>query len=193
MRTAPLDLATSAAAPDTAARPWPQLPSVDKLLQSAALAPLRERYGHQACTQALRETLDALRDQLRAGMVLAPDATRFERIAETKPDGLSEEPAHRQRLLSRILETGEHGVSDGSALRAQQRESGIRPAHEISIALVGGERGHLVDENDDVRAFDRRGMLTCLTGEGSCTFLHARDCLLKQLHGRLRCVCEPGE
>lgn len=167
MRTAPLDLATSAAAPDTAARPWPQLPSVDKLLQSAALAPLRERYGHQACTQALRETLDALRDQLRAGMVLAPDATHFERIADSATQRLARRFAPRLQAVFNLTGTVLH-TNLGRALLPQEAVDAVvqallSPAN-LEYDLETGGRG---DRDDLIEA------LICeLTGAEAATVVN---------------------
>jgi L-seryl-tRNA(Ser) seleniumtransferase len=41
-----------------------QLPAVDKVLQAPGLQPLREAYGQEACTEAVREVLGRLRQQL---------------------------------------------------------------------------------------------------------------------------------
>lgn len=47
--------------------PFGRIPSVDRLLASAALAPALRDYGRLATTDCLRESLDALRERLRAG------------------------------------------------------------------------------------------------------------------------------
>lgn len=151
MKTAPLDQAVLAAAQDSAARPWPQLPSVDKLLQSAALAPLRARYGLQACTQALRETLDALRDQLRAGMALAPDATEFKRIADSAAQRLEKRFAPRLQAVFNLTGTVLH-TNLGRALLPQEAVDAVvqallSPANlEYDLATGGrGDRDDLIE------------------------------------------------
>ena len=151
MKTAPLDQAVLAAAQDTAARPWPQLPSVDKLLQSAALAALRTRYGHQACTQALRETLDGLRDQLRAGMALAADATDFARIADSAAQRLARRFAPRLQAVFNLTGTVLH-TNLGRALLPQEAVDAVvqallSPANlEYDLATGGrGDRDDLIE------------------------------------------------
>ena len=44
-----------------------QLPAVDKVLQAPGLQPLRQTYGLEACTRAVREVLGGLRQQLLDG------------------------------------------------------------------------------------------------------------------------------
>ena len=44
-----------------------QLPAVDKLLQSQAMPALRQSYGQDACTQAVREVLAQARSRLLGG------------------------------------------------------------------------------------------------------------------------------
>ena len=165
MKTAPLHAA--AAAHDTDARPWPQLPSVDKLLQSPALAPLRAHYGHQACTQALRETLDGLRDQLRAGMVLAPDATDFECLAQAAEQRLTKRFAPRLQAVFNLTGTVLH-TNLGRALLPQEAvdaviEAMLSPAN-LEYDLATGGRG---DRDDLVEA------LVCeLTGAEAATVVN---------------------
>ena len=165
MKTAPLHAA--AAAHDTDARPWPQLPSVDKLLQSPALALLRARYGHQACTQALRETLDGLRDQLRAGMALAPDATDFECLAQAAEQRLTKRFAPRLQAVFNLTGTVLH-TNLGRALLPQEAvdaviEAMLSPAN-LEYDLATGGRG---DRDDLVEA------LVCeLTGAEAATVVN---------------------
>lgn len=51
------------------------LPAVDALLNSDAAAQLIAQYGRQATTVALRDTLDSLRQGIRAGETVATDST----------------------------------------------------------------------------------------------------------------------
>ncbi|WP_159917950.1 L-seryl-tRNA(Sec) selenium transferase [Pantoea sp. 18069] len=167
MRTDPLDPAAPAAAQDTAARPWPQLPSVDKLLQSADVAPLRTQYGHQACTQALRETLDGLRDQLHAGMVLAPEATDFARIAHAARQRLARRFAPRLQAVFNLTGTVLH-TNLGRALLPQEAVDAVvqallSPAN-LEYDLATGGRG---DRDDLIEA------LVCeLTGAEAATVVN---------------------
>jgi len=167
MKPAPLHAAAAAAAHNTAARPWPQLPSVDKLLQSAALAALRDRYGHQACTQALRETLDALRDQLRAGMALSPEATDFESLGHAAGQRLARRFAPRLQVVFNLTGTVLH-TNLGRALLPQEAVDAVvqallSPAN-LEYDLETGGRG---DRDDLIEA------LICeLTGAEAATVVN---------------------
>lgn len=60
--------ATQAPEPPTADITHPsQLPAVDKILLHPSLQPLREAYGLDACTRAVRDVLGSLRQQLLGG------------------------------------------------------------------------------------------------------------------------------
>ena len=55
--------------------PRRNLPQVQRLLELAAAVALCERFGRPAVTSALRDTLQALREQIAAGLLAdAPDA-----------------------------------------------------------------------------------------------------------------------
>ena len=155
MRTDPFDMAVStpaaAAAPDASARPWPQLPAVDKLLNSAALAPALERHGRQACTQAVRDTLDALREQLRAGVPLAPGATDMAAIAQAAQLRLTARFAPRLQTVFNLTGTVLH-TNLGRALLPQEAvdavvQAMLSPANlEYDLATGGrGDRDDLVE------------------------------------------------
>ncbi|MCT9813528.1 L-seryl-tRNA(Sec) selenium transferase [Acidovorax sp. Be4] len=144
-------MAAGSAAPGASARPWPQLPAVDKLLNSAALAPALERYGRQACTQAVRDALDALRDQLRAGLPLAPGATDMQAVAEAAQARLATRFAPRLQAVFNLTGTVLH-TNLGRALLPQEAVDAVvqallSPANlEYDLATGGrGDRDDLVE------------------------------------------------
>jgi len=57
-----------------------KLPSVDRLLAHAAVAPLIESLGRKAATQLLRETLAAVRDEVRAGAPLPDESALLAKV-----------------------------------------------------------------------------------------------------------------
>ena len=127
------------------------LPSVDRLLGSAAVAPLLARHGRQACTQALRETLDALRAQLRTGAALAPDATQFESLAAAAEQRLATRFAPRLQSVFNLTGTVLH-TNLGRALLPQEAvdavvEAMLNPANlEYDLATGGrGDRDDLIE------------------------------------------------
>ena len=48
-----------------------RLPSVDRLLRSAAIEPLQQRYGREAIVKTLRDLLDELRGPAQLGSLTA--------------------------------------------------------------------------------------------------------------------------
>ncbi|MET1114057.1 MAG: L-seryl-tRNA(Sec) selenium transferase [Comamonas sp.] len=128
------------------------LPSVDRLLGSAALAPLLARHGRQACTQALRETLDARRAALRTGAALPADAVDVEGIAAAAGQRLAARFAPRLQTVFNLTGTVLH-TNLGRALLPQEAvdavvEAMLNPANlEYDLASGGrGDRDDLMEE-----------------------------------------------
>ncbi|MFC7208073.1 L-seryl-tRNA(Sec) selenium transferase [Comamonas endophytica] len=125
---------------------------MDRLLGSPALAPWLDRHGRQACTQALRDTLDALRGELRAGAAPAPDATSFEGIAAAAGERLAARFAPRLQAVFNLTGTVLH-TNLGRALLPQEAvdaviEAMLNPANlEYDLATGGrGDRDDLIEE-----------------------------------------------
>ncbi len=160
-------MAAPSAAQDATARHWQQLPAVDKLLHSAALAPALERHGREACTQAVREALDALREQLRAGVPLAPGAAAIEAIAAAAQMRLAERFAPCLQTVFNLTGTVLH-TNLGRALLPQEAvdavvQAMLHPAN-LEYDLATGGRG---DRDDLIEA------LVCeLTGAEAATVVN---------------------
>ena len=71
-----------------------QLPAVDKLLQNPAMPALRQSYGQEACTQAVRDVLAAS----------ITDATRFVVEGKGEADPIGDNAADDGRALNRRVE-----------------------------------------------------------------------------------------
>ena len=151
----------------SASSPRSPLPSVDRLLGSAQLAPLLERHGRQACTQAVRDTLDALRAQLRAGEALGPECTDTARLADAVGQRLAARFAPRLQAVFNLTGTVLH-TNLGRALLPQEAvdavvEAMLSPAN-LEYDLETGGRG---DRDDLIEA------LICeLTGAEAATVVN---------------------
>lgn len=108
-------------------------------------------------------------------------------VAKAESDGLREEASSWQRLLSRILEAGEHNEPDRPPPRGERRECGIGSPEQIAIGLVGSEGGELVDQHHDRRALRARGVLPGLACELIRALLHRGDGILEE-DDRALCV-----
>lgn len=143
------------------------LPSVDRLLGRPELAPLLARHGRQACTQALRETLELLRGELRVGVALAAGATEAGQIIASAGQRLAARFAPRLQAVFNLTGTVLH-TNLGRALLPQEAvdavvEAMLSPAN-LEYDLTSGGRG---DRDDLIEA------LICeLTGAEAATVVN---------------------
>jgi L-seryl-tRNA(Ser) seleniumtransferase len=143
-----------------------QLPAVDKILQSPGLQSLREAYGQEACTQAVREVLDGFRQQLLDGSK-APVQVDQASIVQAVQQRLQQRFAPRLRSVFNLTGTVLH-TNLGRALLPQAAvdavvQAMISPAN-LEYDLEDGGRG---DRDDLVEA------LICeLTGAEAATIVN---------------------
>ena len=129
-----------------------RIPSVDKLLQSDAMQPLLQDYGRIATTDAIREVLDSLRQQLRSSQTLTPDSVTLHSIAHRVGLHLSQMFAPRLRSVFNLTGTVLH-TNLGRALLPHAAVNAVvealtTPANlEYDLATGGrGDRDDLVEE-----------------------------------------------
>lgn len=128
------------------------LPSVDKLLQSTELQSLLADYGRIATTDAVRQVLDQLRQQLRAGQPLTPETVAIPALAGRVSGQLGQLFAPRLRSVFNLTGTVLH-TNLGRALLPQAAVDAVvqaltTPANlEYDLATGGrGDRDDLVEE-----------------------------------------------
>ena len=128
------------------------LPSVDKLLQSTELQPLLADYGRIATTDAVRQVLDLLRQQLRAGQPLTPETVAIPALARRVSGQLGQLFAPRLRSVFNLTGTVLH-TNLGRALLPQAAVDAVvqalnTPANlEYDLATGGrGDRDDLVED-----------------------------------------------
>ncbi len=142
-----------------------KLPSVDRLLQEEAVAPLVARWGHELTVEAAREALDAARDEIRSGEPCPPPEALALQVTELLAAKL------RPTLLPAINATGvivhtnlgrsplsgeARAAMDAVALgysnleydlRAGVRGSRYVHAEELLCRLTGAEAALVVNNN----------------------------------------------
>ncbi|MXQ14277.1 L-seryl-tRNA(Sec) selenium transferase [Microvirga makkahensis] len=138
------------------------LPSVDRMLHRPDIAVLAEKHGRLETTQAIRETLAALREELRSGadfdedMIVASVLFRLAVRANTRLQPLF-------NLTGTVLHT-----NLGRAILAEEAveaaTAAMRQAVSLEFDLANGKRG---ERDDHVRA------LVCeLTGAEDATLVN---------------------
>jgi L-seryl-tRNA(Ser) seleniumtransferase len=145
------------------ARPLSQigLPAVDKLLRSEVGTVMLARFGHPATVDAIRRTLDAIRQAARAGSQANIDETGIMRAAQAL---LEREDAPSLRRVFNLTGTVLHtnlgrAVLPESAIAAAVEA--MRSAVALEFDIGGGARG----ERDD----HVRGLIREITGaEDAC-------------------------
>ena len=141
-----------------------QLPAVDKLLLSEAMQQLRQHYGLDACTQAVREVIGELRTRLLAGEALPLDHSQMLAMARQR---LEKRFAPRLRPVFNLTGTVLH-TNLGRALLPQAAIDAVvqamsAPAN-LEYDLEDGGRG---DRDDLVES------LICeLTGAEAATIVN---------------------
>jgi len=136
------------------ARPVTQtrLPAVDQLLRSDAGAALAARFGRAATVDAIRRTLDAIRQAARGGAKAKTDAIRIARAAQ---ELLEREDAPSLRRVFNLTGTVLHtnlgrAVLPESAVAAAV--AAMRSAVALEFDIGGGARG---ERDDHVRGLIR--------------------------------------
>ena len=144
----------------------PRLPSVDKLLGSAAVAPLLEQFGRSSVTAALRQVLDELRPLFQEAR-LQPAQVTPAALAAAAQARLQARCQPRLKPVFNLTGTVLH-TNLGRALLPQEvadavTQAMLHPAN-LEFDLEGGERG---DRDDLVQA------LVCeLTGAEAATIVN---------------------
>jgi L-seryl-tRNA(Ser) seleniumtransferase len=139
----------------------PRLPSVDRVLRSAAGVLAVERFGHAAAVGAIRTTIDAIRDARRAGAAVDAEA---DAIAHAALRQLEQESAPSLQRVFNLTGTVLHtnlgrAVLPDSAIAAAVEA--MRSPVALEFDIGGGERG---ERDDHVRFLIRE-----LTGaEDAC-------------------------
>ncbi len=118
-----------------------QLPSVDRLLGEQAAQELSATYGHSQAVEALRETLDAVRDAVRAGadapgsgdLIAQAGARLRERLAPTLRPVIN--------ATGVIIHTN-LGRAPLSTAAQQAMETVARGYSTLEYDLQAGKRGH---------------------------------------------------
>lgn len=134
------------------AAPPPRLPSVDALLRDAALAPLLAQYGRSSTTSAVRQTLDALRQHLRAGTLQAEQVRADALVAQVR-QVLQQTHASRLKPVFNLTGTVLH-TNLGRALLPQEVVDRVAQAMtspmNLEYDLEDGGRGDRDDLVNDL-------------------------------------------
>ncbi len=118
-----------------------RLPSVDRLLQEPALQALLPLYGHRLTVTAIRETLDRVRAEVRAGAGIPPREALAARAAAYLQDHLA--PTLRPVINGTgvIIHTN-LGRAPLSVAARRAMEAAARGYSNLEYDLKAGRRGH---------------------------------------------------
>ncbi|WP_134499969.1 L-seryl-tRNA(Sec) selenium transferase [Microvirga pakistanensis] len=147
---------------EAAVSPLRHLPSVDRFLRHPDILVLVERYGRAETTQAVRETLAAVREEARSGVGIDEAM-----ITASVLSRLAARAGPRLRPLFNLTGTVLH-TNLGRAILAEEAiaaaTDAMRQAVSLEFDLAGGKRG---ERDDHVRA------LVCeLTGAEDATLVN---------------------
>jgi L-seryl-tRNA(Ser) seleniumtransferase len=167
------------------------LPSLDRLLNEPAFAPLLARYARRQVTAALRDRLDHLRANALAG-ALHRDALRADSIAQIVAAALAERARPRLRTVFNLTGTVLH-TNLGRALLPEAAAQAVARALvapvNLEFDLEAGGRG---DRDDLVEA-----LLCELTGAEAATVVNNNAAavllLLNTFASRREVVVSRGE
>jgi L-seryl-tRNA(Ser) seleniumtransferase len=165
-----------------------RLPSVDRLLAHAAVAALIESLGRQAVTQLLRDTLAAVRAEVRAGAPLPDEAALLEKVSRGATPLLQPRLRAVFNLTGTVLHTNlGRAVLPDPAIEALVTAARSPCALEYDLDSGGrGDRDDIVNE-----------LLCELTGAEAATVVNnnaaAVFLLLNTLAQRKEAVVSRGE
>lgn len=118
-----------------------QLPSVDRLLGEEAVRPLIAAYGHRQTVAALRDTLDAVREEVRAGADVPDVAALAAQACARLQERLAPTLRPAINATGVIIHTNLGRAPLSAAARVAMEEV-ARGYSTLEYDLAAGQRGH---------------------------------------------------